>query len=99
MTAPKSEDQNRSITTKWVGATELPLPVSDFMHWRVVDERCYLTFGQLNVPPIDGPVPDGTELEIRALSRLVVSATTLRIWLPLLQAAVNALPPVPPEKK
>ena len=98
MTAPKPR-ADRGITLKWGGAGEVPIVLSDFMHWRVTDDRCYLTFGQVDLPLVEGAVPDGTEITVKPVTRIAVSATTLRTWLPLFQAAVDALPkPEGPKK-
>jgi hypothetical protein len=89
----------KGMSVKWGDIQDLPILVVDQMHWRVFGGRCFLTFGQLNIPMSDGPLPDGSVLDVRPLVRMEVPANVLAFWIESLKTASDNLKPKNGEAK
>jgi len=81
----------QGIKFEWDNDARPAYQFSDFMSWRVGMDRCYLTFGHMDLPTQEAPFADGSVLPIRHVVRLAVTPDTLKIWAGLLNNAVAAL--------
>ncbi len=70
--APKGEVQ---LGLRWGDANELEQVLADELQIQSVNNRFYLTFGQILVPVVEPK--EGQVVEIRPVGRFVVSKTSL----------------------
>jgi hypothetical protein len=85
--APSAATQ-AEIRLNWGDMANLPITFADALHWRAAAEVCYLTVGQINLPPTEGPVVVGPDISIEPVARLAITPGTLVIWRDLLNAAI-----------
>ena len=83
-------------TVEWRGLDELPIEFADYLHYRILNDRVYLSIGQLDLPVQTDPLPN-SPIPLRAVTRLVLPPQVLRLWSQLLADAVDALPSAQPE--
>ena len=67
----------------------VPLVVGDMLHWRTTADRCYLTVGQMNLPLSDGPVPEGSAIDVEPVVRIMLSKDSVEVWATLLAQAAS----------
>lgn len=84
-------DQPAQIRLEWKSYDSLPLVPADMLHYRLAQDRCYLTLGQLQFPLREGSFPDGTSLPIEPVARLVLSRDALRSWADVLHKAADQM--------
>lgn len=75
------------ITVSWGDTKDVPLAFATNLHWRTLRDHCYLTFGQLELPVADGPIPPGTVLNIRPVARIAATPETVKAFAALLVSA------------
>ena len=83
--APKPKEEFSFV---W-SAADVPVVFGDNLHWRTLGDRCYLTFGQLQLPMREGPLPPGTEIAIQPVARIVATPETVKLWAQLLAQAAR----------
>lgn len=80
------------VSAKWGDPEGLPLLFAQNLHWRALADHCYLTFGEMELPLVDGPLPDGTTIEIRPIVRIAATPEAIRAWAALLTQAAAEYP-------
>lgn len=75
----------------WSGEPKLPLVFTDQVHVHRAQGRVYLTFGQVNLPLLEGPPPpDGLTVPISTVARLVVEEEDMRRILGVIASVMSA---------
>ena len=73
----------------WPDAAELPIGFADQLHVTAVQGRFYLTFGQLNLPPMK-ELPDDFTADVRPIGRFVVPGNAMSAMIQALNTVVEA---------
>lgn len=73
----------RQFTAKWGDAQTLPQAFVDEMQCQIVNDRAYLTFGQITMP-LD-PNKEGGEVQIVPQTRLIITLASLRRMIDVLK--------------
>lgn len=89
--SPDKPDHGATPRFVWQDASATPMQLADMLHYRIIQDRCYLTVGRLQVPLVEGPLAPGIDLQILPLGQYAVSRETLRSWAQLLNAAADKL--------
>lgn len=88
MAQPKQQEAP-VFTIEWGDMKGVPLVVGDIMHWRTTADRCYVTVGQMNLPVTDGPIPEGSAIDVEPVVRIMIPKDSVQVWAALFAQAAS----------